>query len=171
MTDERWRWVVGYEGLYMVSDQGRVMSVPKATKPDGVVLSQQLGKNGYLTVHLCKNGKHRRVSVHRIVASAFIENPHGKSDVNHKNGDKQNNALNNLEWVTRSENVKHAYDTLKRTRSHIGTPRPTKRKLTYEQAEEIRASNESQSNLAKEYGVTQRSIWCIKKGMTYKEAM
>lgn len=169
MCDEKWRWIEGYEGLYMVSDHGRILSTPKETKPYGAVMVQQLGQNGYLSINLCKDGAHQRKSVHRIVAEAFLENPDNLEQVNHKDGDKTNNRVRNLEWVTRSDNQKHAYAVLNRTRPSGGTPRPSKRKLTFEQAEEVRNSDKSQSQLAAEYGVTQHSIWCIKKGLTYKE--
>lgn len=168
MSEERWRWIKDYEGLYMVSDHGRVMGLPKKTY-SGHIMKQQLGRNGYLSVHLCKDGKHKRMSVHRAVADAFIKNSRMCEQVNHKDGVKTNNKVSNLEWVTRSENQLHAYRELGRTKPTGGTPRPTKRKLSWEQVCDIRNSDESQSVLAKRYGVSQRVIWCIRKGLTYKE--
>ena len=79
---ERWRWVPGYEGLYMVSDQGRVMGTPKKTHC-GHVLKQGQIWSGYMRVCLCKENKKRGYAVHRLVALAFIPNPDEKPEVNH----------------------------------------------------------------------------------------
>ena len=108
MDDERWRWVVGYEGLYMVSDQGRVMSVPKRAARsngymasyDGQILSPSNNTNGYPSVNLHRGGRGRTRAVHRLVAEAFVPNPEGLSSVNHIDEDKTNNSAENLEWCT-----------------------------------------------------------------------
>ena len=170
MDDEEWRDVVGYEGLYMVSNLGNVKSLPKrARHRNERTMKLSIGGGGYLYAHLRKNGKDAQKLVHRLVAEAFIENTEDKPQVNHIDGNRCNNNINNLEWVTCSENQLHAYRVLNRVRSTGGTPRPTKRKLTREQVIEIRASNESQSSLARMYGVGQHTIWCILKRKTYKE--
>lgn len=168
---ERWRWIKGYEGLYMVSDQGRVLSIPKVTRPDGVIMSQQVGRNGYATVKLrTKDNASKRVSVHRLVAQAFIPNPKDKPEVNHKDGIKTNNSVSNLEWVTTSENKRHSVRVLG-NKPPVCKSRPWLRKLTDEQAREIRTSNMPVTKLAREYGVTLRVIQAIKKGETYKEVI
>ena len=69
-----------------------------------------LGKNGYFVVHLYKNNTCKREYVHRLLATHFLPNPENKRTVNHKDGDKTNNSLSNLEWNTDSENIKHAYE-------------------------------------------------------------
>ena len=96
------RDVVGYEGLYAVTSCGKVWSYrsQKFLKPyeDG-------GK--YLKVHLSKNGVGKQFKVHRLVAQAYIPNPEDKPMVNHRDENKQNNCVNNLEWVTASENTKY----------------------------------------------------------------
>src|SRR5690554_7339922 len=101
--------VHGYDGLYFVSDCGSVYR-------GGRRLKQARGKsgNGYPQVSLCKQGLRRTCSVHRLVAEAFIENPDGKATVNHKDGNKLNNSVSNLEWATYSENLQHAVDALHR---------------------------------------------------------
>lgn len=164
--DEVWRWVAGFEGLYMVSNQGRIMAVPKRTHRDGFVMSQPTGRNGYKTVHL-RNGKtEKRPSVHRVVATAFIPNPDNLPEVNHIDGNKSNNRVENLEWCTRSENLIHAIRVL-------GRPKPPRqdvspnRHLTFEQAQAIRADNRTQRVIAEEYGITQASVSLIKRGITY----
>lgn len=100
---ENWKSIRGYEGLYLVSDQGRVMNAT-----NGHVLCGCSNGVGYKKVELWKNNIGRRQYLHRIVASAFIDNPLGKAEVNHKDGDRSNNCAGNLEWVTSSENTKHA---------------------------------------------------------------
>lgn len=111
---EIWKDIVGYEGLYQVSNMGGVKSLPKIDRLGrfhrGVLKSQVDNGNGYLLVNLKHDGVQRMRSVHRLVAEAFIPNDHELPEVNHKDGNKKNNVIDNLEWCTRSENVKHAVD-------------------------------------------------------------
>lgn len=112
---EQWRQVVGYEGLYEVSDMGNVRSIVRTViRFDGVVWQLQgvsriqfIDTHGYPSVMLSKNGIRKTYRVHRIVMDAFI--PYGKKrEVNHIDGNKTNNRVGNLEWVTSSENKIHA---------------------------------------------------------------
>ena len=117
---ETWKPVIGYENLYEVSDLGNVRSVDRYIDTNikhvtrrlqkGRILSQNLKKNGYMTVDLCKNGKIKTTLVHRIVADAFLQED-GKRTINHIDGDKTNNAVCNLERSSHSENIKHAFKT------------------------------------------------------------
>lgn len=104
---EVWKDVIGYEGLYQVSNLGRVRSFYKNKL---TILSYRRAKAGYHTVCLHKNKKPLTQNIHRLIADAFIPNTECKKYVNHIDGDKGNNILSNLEWVTQSENMKHAYD-------------------------------------------------------------
>lgn len=106
---ENWKPVVGYEGLYEVSDLGRI----KSLRGDGRILKEQKTRTGYCQVWLYngmphQNGrKGKNYQVHRIVAEAFLENPNGLPEVNHINEDKSDNRAENLEWCTHIENSRH----------------------------------------------------------------
>lgn len=115
MTREVWRPIQDYEGLYEVSNFGRVRSYPRnGTKDKNIhILRQSLSKTGYCRVALSKNSRMKSYGVHRLVAKAFIPNPEDKSEVNHIDGDPSNNSADNLEWVTRSENHIHRVYELK----------------------------------------------------------
>ena len=101
---KEWRPVVGYEGLYEVSSDGDVKNVKTQR-----VLKPGYSKRGYFQVSLCVLGKSKTSSIHRLIAMAFIENPESKEHVNHKDGIKINNNLENLEWATPNENSQHAW--------------------------------------------------------------
>jgi len=116
-VDERWASVDGYEGIYEVSDLGRIRSIERLvasrwgtlTKAvSGVVKTPRQQREGYLYVHLYKDGKARKRYIHRLVAKAFVLNPGDLPQVNHMDGDKTNNAHLNLEWVTGKGNCEHA---------------------------------------------------------------
>ena len=170
MDKEIWRWVVGYEGLYMVSNMGNVMGVPKSTQA-GHLIRARTGHRGYMHVCLCKDNKKKTFSVHRLVATAFIPNVDRKPEVNHKNGNRVDNRVENLEWVTRSENERHAYDKLGKQpqRYWAGKPRLFARKLTSEQVKAIRQDQRPSRQIGLEYGVSKTTILNIKKGKQYKE--
>ena len=101
---EVWRDIEGYEGLYQVSNQGRVKSF-KWNKER--FLKPSMDKDGYLLVTLCAGGKPKTLKVHRLVCEAFHENPDNKPQVNHINEDKTDNRACNLEWCTCKQNVNH----------------------------------------------------------------
>lgn len=111
---EIWKDIKGYEGIYQISNFGNVKSLsfgPKNIKQlssKSKTLKQSLSSSGYLHVQLYKHGKPKTMLIHVLVASTFIENPLNKREVNHIDGNKQNNNANNLEWVTRAENLSHA---------------------------------------------------------------
>lgn len=122
MQKEIWKDVVGFEGSYKVSNLGRVKSLEREYfNGHGYfpvkerILSGRIS-NGYAYVQL-SNGYKKNYSIHRLKATAFIPNPENKPQVNHRDGNKSNNGYNadgddNLEWATRSENVRHSYREL-----------------------------------------------------------
>lgn len=104
---EIWLPIVGFEGKYEVSNQGRVRSLNYHREGRIQVLKPAMSKKGYLRVMLCKDGKAKRHSVHRLVAQTFLPNPLELPEVNHRDENKQNNAVTNLEWCTTKENSNH----------------------------------------------------------------
>ena len=120
--EEIWKDIEGYEGLYQVSNYGRVKSLPKIHKTTKnynklgyitkeKILKQRKTQRGYFLVTLYKEQKSKSLYVHRLVVNMFISNKDNKPCINHKNGDKKDNKVTNLEWCTYSENMIHAYAT------------------------------------------------------------
>ena len=100
---EEWKDIEGYEGLYQVSNCGRVRSFHKDKV--AVIVPNKI-PNGYFVIHLRKGGKRKAEYLHRLVATAFIPNPKGLSDVDHIDNDKTNNNVNNLQWLTNCDNIR-----------------------------------------------------------------
>lgn len=132
--------------------------------------------NGYERVVINRKDEY----VHRIVAACFIDNPRGCNEVNHKDGNKRNNKAENLEWCTRTENNRHAfqtglrnYDDLKIMANSENQRNATKkrRKISFEQAQEIRSLTEkSDREISKIYGISRGQVYAIRKFITYKYA-
>ena len=161
---EQWKWIEGFEGLYRVSNFGRVYS----EKTKKFLSQNRVTKDGYIHVALRKNGKVYERRVNRLVAEAFLPNPENKPTVNHKDGNKLNNHVDNLEWATKEENMQHAYK--------LGLKKPIRgcdhrsSKLTKEQISEIKKTYKRYKKgfgsvaLAKKYGVDSSTILRIVQG-------
>ncbi len=104
---EIWKDIPNYKGLYQASNLGRV----KNKKTNKILKSSLSMKNGYNQLVLCKNDEHKVFKIHRLIAKTFIPNPENKPQVNHIDGNKQNNNVENLEWCTIKENLNHAINS------------------------------------------------------------
>lgn len=162
---ENWQSVNNYEGIYEISSYGRLRSLKFNRlryfnlKADGW---------GYVIVVLHKKGKREAVRFHRLVASHFIANPDNKKEVNHKDGNKLNNRVDNLEWVTPEENMKHAFSTKlnvpKKGEKHQGS------KLSNRKAQMIKdlyaTGIYKQSDIGEEFNISQTRVSAIVLGQT-----
>ncbi|MBU3205583.1 HNH endonuclease [Clostridium algidicarnis] len=127
---EIWKDIIGYEGVYQVSNIGRVKRIGTYKNQSmkewdsDKVLKPATKSNGYMFVGLSKYGKVSHRHIHRLVAEVFIPNPLNKPTVNHKDGDRSNNIVENLEWATYSENNIHSIKVLKRDSKNSSDSRP-----------------------------------------------
>lgn len=106
--NETWKAIDGYVGHYEISNYGRVKSFPTQRRTTTIILKPKLTKDGYYETTLNANNKTKYIRTHRLVAQAFIPNLQNKPQVNHKDGNKLNNYVGNLEWVTNQENITHS---------------------------------------------------------------
>lgn len=181
MEKEIWKDIKGYEGKYQISNIGRVKSLKRKCKSNNsfsrtvkeIVKKQtKCSTSGlYRKVKLYKDADFEWILVHRLVASAFLDNPLIKPMVNHKNSIPYDNRVENLEWVTASENNKHGYDFGSHKKvygeQHKGS------KLKKFQVDEIRKKYiknvYGMMRLAKEYKVCYYTIWDVINNNTWKE--
>lgn len=170
-----WSDVQGYRGLYLVSDEGDIRTVARKVLHNGrwgqTLMSMPekdmrpiLLRNGYLDIQLSKDGVKKHHLIHRLVAAAFI----GPSalEVNHKDGVKKNNRVDNLEYCTSRENQLHVTRVLKK---RIGEKNGMS-KLTQAQVDEIRRDDRILRLIAADYGVTLQAIHLVKKGRNWADS-
>jgi len=173
---EIWKSVKGYDGILEVSNMGNVRTLDRIVSGlgfrgsktykllKGKHLSQSLKKNGYFQIAIRTPKSRRWFTVHGLVARAFIENPLNLPQINHKDGNKQNNNHWNLEWNTASQNQNHAVRTglCSTEESHY------KAKLTVEDIRKIRKENDLHWKIAEKYGVSRSTITSIKSRKSWK---
>lgn len=177
---EEWKPISGYEGLYEVSNQGRVRSLDRTIefiRSGKIIKSIQKGKLlnpslkvRYKGVQLCPgDGKKNMVYIHKIVANAFVDNPDNKLIVNHIDGDKHNNNSKNLEWVTQKENIDHAFKAGLIVKPS-GEDNPTA-KLTNDEVYWIRcnAGTKTHKEMANKLGVARSTVSNVVCGTRYKK--
>lgn len=136
---ESWRPVVGYEGLYEVSNLGRVKSLPRKGTKGGLLSENYTNSKHYAHVLLTKNMKPNTKSVHRLVAMAWIPNPECLPQVNHIDGDKTNNCVDNLEWISNLDNRRHAI--------RIGISEATPKEAIAAHKRRVRATNNNHEHV------------------------
>ena len=158
--------VAGYEGLYIATPSGDIISM-KTNSP----LKPFTTNSGYFMVRLYKNKQNTRHYVHRIIARTFHENPLNKPVVNHIDGNKKNNRSSNLEWLTRSENTRHAYVSgLMMPHPQIGSKHGVS-KLHENDIPKIRrlyGNGLSLAEIGELYNVTKGTIWKAMHGRTWR---
>lgn len=157
---EVWLPISGYVGLYEISSYGRIRSKDRAlvcgygvSVKKGQIIKPYITPKGYATVNLWREGKKKPFWIHRLVAMHFIANESCLPEVNHKDFNKQNNCIDNLEWVTKKENIRHAYQAGKTFRIEMCKQG---HKLSIEKAEEMRqlhAAGRSHYEIAAMFGV------------------
>lgn len=179
---EIWKDVLGYEGLYSVSNLGRIKAYYRRVDSGKChrewkehILYCAKDGCGYYRTNLAKNGHNHTVKVHRIVAQAFLPNPDNLPEVNHKNGDKTDNRVENLEWCTRSYNIKHSIDLGLKTKLFKNGSKNVSAKLSDEDVDWIRNHYKHRdkefgiSKIAKKFNVNRATIGRIVNNHTWKK--
>lgn len=169
--NEKWREIPGYREIYLISNLGNTRTKDRdgarGCFVHGHVLKQHENSNGYMRCSMNINGQSKQMLVHRLVAESFIPNPDGKPYVNHKDGNKHNNAVSNLEWCTKSENERHAYETGLKITTPLKGELHGGRIFNWRDVQAIRneyvkgSYEHGQCALARKYGTSQSHIYNI----------
>lgn len=166
MIMEVWKNIAEYKGIYQVSSFGNVRSLDRKILSggkemflNGKVLKKQLGTNGYLFVRLSKYSKVKNYLIHRLVALTFMNTNSVLLQVNHIDGDKGNNNVNNLEWCTPSENRKHAFANGLSNQIGINHNNAI---FTNSDVKNIRSSSKTAKELSKQYNCATTTIYAVK---------
>lgn len=170
--EETWYDIPEWENQYQISSNLRVRSLDRIHKGNkknrfckGKILSVAITWNGYHTVKFQELGKTKTMYIHRLVALAMIPNPENKKEVNHKDGNKDNNHPTNLEWATRLENIEHAFKN-GLIKTSVGVEQ-SRTKLTEEQVKYVLSSDKGERVLGRELGMSHTSISSIRLGKSW----
>ena len=159
---EIWKDIAGYEGKYQVSNLGNVKSLRYRGSNFSKNLTPKTNNDGRLWVELAGGSKPKQFLVHRLVAMAFIPNPNGYAEINHKDENPQNNVVNNLEWCTRQYNVSYYYDRHPHpARPHVGRKHGCLTMLQVDQFSKDGAFVKRWDNSREIYVQTGMSDWSI----------
>lgn len=165
--------IKGYEERYRVFEDGRIVSIAKSPKNKNrnKDLKHWIDKDGYHTVSLFKNGKSKQFRVHRLVAEAFIENFNNLPQVNHIDGNKDNNSVENLEWISLQDNIRHAYKIgIYKKGEDRKNSKFTNEQVKWIRKNYIKGDKEFGSRpIARKFGVTKTCIYLLVNYKTYKE--
>ena len=170
--EEIWKDIEEYKGLYQVSNLGNVRSLDRLVKAGynnkqnkkGRRLTKLSNQKGYLVVKLSKENHGKRILIHRLVAKAFIPNPENKPQVNHIDGNKENNNVSNLEWCTNSENQIHAYKTGLNKVTEEQRKKMSEKKKGKSLSEEVK-------KLKRKNAKTKKAVICITTGEIFESIM
>lgn len=169
MSREEWRDVVGYEGVYQVSSQGRVKRIAGGVGARSGHIIKDSKSERYSRVELSRYGCVRSYSVHRLVLEAFVGPCPNGHEANHKDGNRKNNRLENLEWVTASQNVRHSIDVLGAQRARGEDSYLSKLKENHvREIRQLLREGYTRQEIACRYGVTVPTIRSIAIGKTWK---
>lgn len=163
---EKWLQIRGFEGRYLISNWGRIFSLPRLVRgrshntiwhriKPGCIISGRKDKDGYIMVDISdKDGRLHKCKVHRLVADAFIPKIDGKDIVNHKNGIKNDNRVENLEWCNNAENLYHAHHSVREDKPYYN-----QKKIAYiDPHNNIIMDFNSLTDAAKYFGITKQAI-------------
>jgi hypothetical protein len=186
---EAWKDIIGFEGLYQISSLGRIKSCERLARArHGMIrIKEKILKlsvvKGYPYITLLKNGKRVGFSIHRLIATAFIERIEGKTHVNHINGIKSDNRIENLEWCTHAENMRHAiekglkcnirsdnYNEILKSGRFLPGSKNRSAKLCEKQVSEIKNSDRSITAviIVKDYNISAGIVRRIRRGEIWK---
>lgn len=173
LPNEVWRDIHGFEGLFSISNKGRVKSMHHSYLKNGKIrtkfekiLTQKI--NDYYVVNVTHKSKSRTITVHRELAKCFIPNPDNKPCVNHIDGNKLNNSIENLEWVTYKENTIHG---IQNGLIKVSGDNCHWAKLSQVEVIEIYKSKESAKLLSEKYSVNTKTIYSIRKKRNWRQVI
>ncbi len=168
-TKEEWRDIVGAEGIYEASSLGRIRRVKAGCgTQSGRVLIPHMQNQGRLTVNLSLNGVHWRKQVHHFIAEAFLGPRQPGYEINHKDGDYQNNAVSNLEWVTGKQNIYHAWYVLGKDRHGENCPCAKLTEAEVVDIRKMRSNGFRLRDIAESFGVSISTIQDIITRRTWR---